>query len=963
MVTTTNTSTYNSTLAATGRLRYFRYVASTTDADPTTYVYRAHISDLAVKRLSGDITSATSNTITISDTSGRFSTRVANLYNGMILSIDSGPGVGQTRIIETYDTSTKVLKLSSLFNVLPTSASKFSIKFGVKDIESIVLTDLSSLFTPSGSYTIYGSAEIDRRSKIGGFQTNDTFITDPGDSELIFPLGNPYVSSVSDTSYVSSRTYRGQTFTTTTVGVTKTVAIETAAQSVLNFIRTNATESVESVKQNFIVMVTDPLTNANLSFGQIVPFATTASAGLNRTVSVNSAKTAVTFYAQDLQPFSATIFTRLNVIGGDNINFVKKVKTLGRANTYGLGITGTSGTVNTNTLIDLDYGQIYINNSSAIVKNGLPQSLYVSDVKRIVKIVDPGAATPTLSMLSDPEKDVTNNFTFDNGQRDTYYGHASISLKPGYPVPTRLWILFDHYNHSGGDGYFDVTSYSGNEDYAEIGVYKSSSGIEYKLRDCIDFRPAIRNVQSNLNTFKYTVTPTPSNFVGFLLAEDETSFTSDYSYYLGRKDLLVLTKDSVIKLIEGTPSISPLYPPEEANSLVLAKLVYDPYTAYIPGEYPGVIPNLSIIPVPHKTWLMKDISGLNSRIENLEYYTSLNLLEQSTSSLQIQDDYGLNRFKNGILVDNFKSYSVGDTFNTSYFAQINTKDGTLSPATVTESFHLYNKDFDPVVGKPISVDRAIADLNYHPHKVGNSTHVFTLPYTTKELVVQKLASRTVNINSFNARNIEGVMVISPAIDTWIDIYTPPSSQGTQGSTEGTGSVTVIAPPPEYLKIGPIPGSTLNAIFTSNNPPSGSAAVYTSQQNDAGEFRNQYGVWGYPDLGRTNKTFNRTYTVTFTKSGYYLFEGSVDDTGTVTLDGNNVFGALGMGYAGGATTVNGFGTNVYAPSNVYSTSIYVAAGNHTLYYDATNTIDIGCMALRISYYGDSAYVIFEQVIQY
>ena len=720
----------------------------------------------------------------------------------------------------------------------------------------------------------------------------------------------------------------------------------------MNFIRTGAAESIDSIKQNFIVVVTDRQSNANLTNGQIVPFVGNAIAGLNRTVVVNSQKTTVTFSAPDLLPFTASIYSRMNIIGADNTSYVRKTKTLAAANTFGLGIVGASGIVNTNTLIDLSKGQIYVNSSSAIVTSGLPQSLYVSDVKKIVKIVDPGAATPTLSMLTDTDKDVTNNFSFDNGQRDTYYGHASISLKPGYPVPTRLWILFDYYEHSGGDGYFNINSYS-NENYAEIGTFTSSGGTTYQLRDCIDFRPQVRNVQSDTNLFKYSVTPTTSNFYGSLLPEDESSFTSDYYYYLGRKDLLVLTKDSVIKLVQGVPSLTPAYPPEESNSLILAKLVYDPYTAYIPGEYPGVIPNLSIIPITHRTWLMKDISGLNERIENLEYYTSLNLLEQSATSLQIQDNFGLNRFKNGILVDNFTTFSVADTYNNSYFAQIDTTNGTLSPATTTESFDLYNKDYDPVVAKPISVEQAVSELFYQPHKVG-TTNVFTLPYTQKELVVQKLASREVNINSFTTRNVEGLMTISPAIDNWIDVYTPPSSQG---------PVTKDIPPPEYIKVGPIPGTSINAIFTSNNPPTGSAAVYTSQQGDAGAFRNQYGVWGYADLGRTNKTFNRTYTITFTKSGYYLFEGSVDDTGTVTLDGTNVFGSSGMAYAGGVTTTNGFGTPVYAPSSVYATSIYVTAGNHTLYYDATNTIDIGCMALIIAYYGDVMYVQFEQVIDF
>ena len=942
MMTTTNTTTYNSTLAGTGKLRFLRYITSGTDSDTTSYVYKAHISDLTTTSLSGSITSATSTVITISDTSGKFSTRVANLYAGMTLRIDSGPGAGQTRTIQSYNASTKQITVSSAFTVLPTSASTFSIKFNIKDIESFTRVGGSAPFT------VYGSAQIDSRSKTGALGTGDTILSDAGEGELVFPIGNEYVNSVSDTSYVSSQVYRGQTFTTTTTGVYKTVTIDFAAQSVLNFIRTSASESVDSIKQNFIVVVTDPQTNANLASGQIVPFVGNATPGLNRTVVVNAQKTSVTLSAPDLQPFVASIYCRMNVIGADNTSFIRKNKSLAVANTYSLGVSGASGTVNTNTLVDLTRGQIYINSSSAIVKNGLPQSLYVSDVKKIVKIIDPGATTPTLSMLTDTTKDVTNNYIFDNGQRDTYYGHASIKLKPGRPVPTRLWILFDFYEHSGGDGYFNIGSYT-NEDYAEIGTFTSSGGTSYKLRDCIDFRPSVKNVQSDPNLIKYSVTPTPSNFYGSLIPEDESSFTCDYYYYLGRKDLLVITKDSVIKLIEGVPSLNPEYPSEEANSLVLSKLIYDPYTAYIPGEYPGVIPNLSIIPVAHKTWLMKDITVLNNRIKNLEYYTSLNLLEQSTSSLQIQDDLGLNRFKNGILVDNFTTFNIADTRDKSYYAQIDTKQKTLSPGTITESFHLYNIDYDPLLAKPTSESL----LNYKAHKIG-TTNVFTLPYVQKELVTQKLASRFININSFSTRNIEGVMQISPAVDNWVDTVTPPSSQGTQSTVlVETPVATVTQPvsvvevsPPEYFKIGPIPGTSTTSVFTSNNPPTGGDAIYISQQGDEwSQFRYDYGVWGYSDLGRTNKTFNRTYTVTFTKSGYYQFEGAVDDTGTVSLDGVDIFGS--MGYSGGT----------------YIQYKYVAAGNHTIYYTATNTIDLGCMALRISYYGEEAYVSVEQAMDW
>ena len=53
---------------------------------------------------------------------------------------------------------------------------------------------------------------------------------------------------------------------------------------------------------------------------------------------------------------------------------------------------------------------------------------------------------------------------------------------------------------------------------------------------------------------------------------------------------------------------------------------------------------------------MADIGRLEQRLEQVEYYTSLSLLEQDTANLQVTDSDGLNRFKSGFFVDNFKKH-------------------------------------------------------------------------------------------------------------------------------------------------------------------------------------------------------------------------------------------------------------------------------------------------------------------
>ena len=46
---------------------------------------------------------------------------------------------------------------------------------------------------------------------------------------------------------------------------------------------------------------------------------------------------------------------------------------------------------------------------------------------------------------------------------------------------------------------------------------------------------------------------------------------------------------------------------------------------------------------------MRDIGRIQRRVENIEYYTQLSLLESDAKSMQIQDADGFDRFKNGII--------------------------------------------------------------------------------------------------------------------------------------------------------------------------------------------------------------------------------------------------------------------------------------------------------------------------
>ncbi|BCU99031.1 MAG: hypothetical protein CM15mV25_0230 [uncultured marine virus] len=76
---------------------------------------------------------------------------------------------------------------------------------------------------------------------------------------------------------------------------------------------------------------------------------------------------------------------------------------------------------------------------------------------------------------------------------------------------------------------------------------------------------------------------------------------------------------------------------------------------------------------------MRDIGKLENRIENLEYYTQLSLLEMEAQNLQVQDADGFDRFKNGFIVDNFTGHGVGDVRNLDYKAAMDMARGEMRP--------------------------------------------------------------------------------------------------------------------------------------------------------------------------------------------------------------------------------------------------------------------------------------------
>ena len=325
--------------------------------------------------------------------------------------------------------------------------------------------------------------------------------------------------------------------------------------------------------------------------------------------------------------------------------------------------------------------------------------------------------------------DMTSWFSLDTGQRDNYYDWARIVLNPaitGFASFTGPYsVSLTRYSHS-GYGPLIVNSYPV---YESIPDYTSeTTGRVYKLRDVIDFRP-----------YK----DTNGTLTGCAVPSDNSLATVSYNHYLPRTDKIVLTRDRQFSVIQGTPSIDAIAPADDADSMTLYTVTYNPYTF---DEN-----DVTIRYVENKRYTMRDIGKLEKRIDNLEYYTSLSVIEQEAKSTAIYDEFGLDRPKLGILVDTFKGHNIGDVLDEYYQCSIDYENSALRPKFVSS--------VSPVNYASIVLQ---AGITYTSDKILLST------WTSSPAIVQTVVTDSLDVNNTGVFNTLGKVIITPSTDAKYD---------------------------------------------------------------------------------------------------------------------------------------------------------------------------------------------------
>ena len=358
--------------------------------------------------------------------------------------------------------------------------------------------------------------------------------------------------------------------------------------------------------------------------------------------------------------------------------------------------------------------------------------------------------------------DVTYKFKFDNGQRDTYYDVSRIVLQPGFDSPSgQLVIAFDYFDHSAGD-FCTVDSYvhEAGVPSEEIPVFNSEVNGTISLRDCIDFRPKVDNNttitgfqdSSILSEFDSTdyISFTGDGGVGSSTPAPDSNLIYTMSFserqYLDRIDGLFLTKKGEFVIKKGNSSLNPSKPEPVDDSISLCYI-------HIPA-YTNSSKDVRVVPVDNKRYTMKDIGKLEKRVERLEYYTTLSILEQQTQNMEIKNSLGLEQSKSGFLVDNFESHGVGNLKSVDYKCAIDTQQSVLRAQSKEDSFLLEE------------INTRDDERQVYGYVINDG--VVTLPYTEVNLLGNSNATTTINPNPFVVIQYVGESIILPQQDSWYD---------------------------------------------------------------------------------------------------------------------------------------------------------------------------------------------------
>jgi hypothetical protein len=298
------------------------------------------------------------------------------------------------------------------------------------------------------------------------------------------------------------------------------------------------------------------------------------------------------------------------------------------------------------------------------------------------------------------ETDYKDSFKLVKNQKDNFYDHSYIERIVGRNLPADNAILIIklkvfRIDSSSDLNFFVADSYI-NAASEDIPMFESASGKIFDLRNSIDFRPY------RINTASYSTTAAGATLlagadiglpgantqlfdssINYAIPAFDTSGIADIEFYNKRIDYIVGTSYGRFAYIVGDEKAAPSNKFDSVENMIIAEVLVPGFPllekdiAFKIGKRNETV---KITPKITKTYTMKDIDNISKRIDKLVYYTVLSALEASTKNLLITDENGLNRFKNGIIVDPFNDLSIADIGDPVFKASVDPSEKALYPA-------------------------------------------------------------------------------------------------------------------------------------------------------------------------------------------------------------------------------------------------------------------------------------------
>ena len=326
-----------------------------------------------------------------------------------------------------------------------------------------------------------------------------------------------------------------------------------------------------------------------------------------------------------------------------------------------------------------------------------------------------------------------NNFVLDDGQTGESYGDAKLICQTAITASTALYIKITKLNVSSAGDFFSVDSYpiADTLSATEIERIQIPFRDHASLTDYLDFRDSGHQ------------TLDPNGIIEIGAIEN----------YLPRHDRIALSSAGNFLYLPGDAAANaPKKVPEDSMLL---------YDLDVPA-YTNSVADIEIGYIDNRRYTMRDIGKIERRVKNLEYYSSLSLLEKATSDKQIFDSTG-DRFKNGILVDEFKGHQTGDVGDPGYLTAMEPEEGIARPTFTAQALSIRNTDTN------LSTGSGTQDVTISGSAHVGAEDLVRLPITSvNTLIDQPFASVAISVNPFDVASWVGEIKLSPSTDEWRD---------------------------------------------------------------------------------------------------------------------------------------------------------------------------------------------------